>query len=1148
MMTDTASSQDIIQRQRAQIEALQKHIAALESHSPLQLNQITDHDIHSILNEIDQNETEQESKENQSNVKHKKAKKRKKKRTKLQKQTYERFVSALKKMSINECKEIIESARIDVTDEDFMGRTLLMQSAMYGQYEMCEVLLNMGSDIHHRDKSNQTAIHHARDGAYYHVEQLLYFHSLGADMGQRVQLITKQINKQNGIIKNMFAASDSKHLSLDNIVQIMVHLIQQKLAFSDDMLAVAWMQTVHQIIQKNQQNDEANALIDSDLFQCIAKASMGIIRNNDPKDWYFFKQYLLPSTIWFRSKNIEDYVQNKQDNDLRNSLYSELFAMINSQSNVIRNELRDDIQTMSDKNETEWNSLRTFRIQPNIVKCRQDTVANGLKGKYLFDELLSLSSGFKSFNAISHYDINEYLSDLVLVAHIVDDVFQDDIKNVFSTFGSTNKLLYSYLRGPVKLLKRARAKTETDYRLETFPRAACVLDFNRCTILFDDISHLLNALQLFTNAVQSQNAGCMIDIVRDKNGFIEYTHDTPQYADVKLNVLIHYSKKNISIVGEVQFMLASMMKFKKSAHNLYQVTRNQEYVQNVLDVLPMSLDQNKMLFVAGNLGDVDALCQLMVCHRKTASDLLMVDPISQESIVVNIIALNNLKALQFIMSISPPKLFEQRVFLKNRYNISGFTYCIHLKLWAALKIILQNEVICSGVKPQHWLDVWEGLLLSNRDNDLDMELLSMVLNNPHFENEKKLKRYLSCTSLANLMVFPGDIHWQIFRMVFEFEEIKCFIQQNMVQTVADMLCKIGKNYGDSLVRINAYLHYIEHEIIKGKDTNWNAFIHHQHENIGNMLQSVVRYENTNAFCEWILSQLQSQQEDVVECIINGTKQQMKSPLLIAASANNKAFLDLVFAKYETRIKVTANHIFMVSRATTSNVDTLNCLMAKLSKEAQMKLKTEWKCVWKDIASVYRFITEIICDGTCVKLQWIIENIFEDNDSTLEALLRYNDNDKYTLLLYAMKHKQYDHVRYLHQLVQNISNELLKYNMNYHNQMEESVLLLCCSHKFKEQSELLTTLIANKNVNVLSPRESDGTNVFQIACRKGLVECAHIILQSFADNREKLKVIHYTNKNGKSALELCKVIGKKGANYRRIEKQIELWKKEFADAN
>eukprot|EP01084_Bolivina_argentea_P226747 382976_1 len=238
---------NIIKQQKQEIDALKNRITALESES--HLNHITDKDINSIFNEIDRNETKQQSVNNDSTAKPQKKKKR---RTKQQRKIFDKLVKAMTNSNINECKQIIESNFIDVHDRDLSNMTLLIHAARTGQYEMCEILLNMGADINHKDKNNKSAIDHSRDGAFYHVEQLLYFRSLGADMGNRVKSTTQHINQQNGIIDNIFRVIKQKknNISLNNVITIMLDIIEQKVAFSDDMLNIAWMETVDEILQK----------------------------------------------------------------------------------------------------------------------------------------------------------------------------------------------------------------------------------------------------------------------------------------------------------------------------------------------------------------------------------------------------------------------------------------------------------------------------------------------------------------------------------------------------------------------------------------------------------------------------------------------------------------------------------------------------------------------------------------------------------------------------------------------------------------------------------------------------------------------------------------------------------------------------------
>merc|ERR1712087_524814 len=122
-----------------------------------------------------------------------------------------------------------------------------------------------------------------------------------------------------------------------------------------------------------------------------------------------------------------------------------------------------------------------------------------------------------------------------------------------------------------------------------YPASACVLDLNRCALIFDDISSLLRGLQLFVNKVKYYQSGNIIAIARDKNGFFEYVK-TPQYTDIKLNVVI--KGKHNSIIGEVQFLLRAMKDYKDKAHNLYSIQRKEEIIkESVSKTLPILLDQ-----------------------------------------------------------------------------------------------------------------------------------------------------------------------------------------------------------------------------------------------------------------------------------------------------------------------------------------------------------------------------------------------------------------------------------------------------------------------------------------------------------------------------------------------------------------------------
>merc|ERR1712107_517425 len=159
-----------------------------------------------------------------------------------------------------------------------------------------------------------------------------------------------------------------------------------------------------------------------------------------------------------------------------------------------------------------------------------------------------------------------------------------------------------YRRGPVKLMERARSKAQNDYADKPYPASACVVDFNRCILIFEDISTLLRGLQLFVNKVKYYQSGNIIAIARVKNGFVDFVEQA-QYADIKLNVVI--KGKHNSIIGEVQFLLRAMKDSKDKAHNLYAIQRKEEGIRNsVIPTLPILLNKRKEILSVACRGSV----------------------------------------------------------------------------------------------------------------------------------------------------------------------------------------------------------------------------------------------------------------------------------------------------------------------------------------------------------------------------------------------------------------------------------------------------------------------------------------------------------------------------------------------------------------
>merc|ERR1712228_793899 len=350
-------------------------------------------------------------------------------------------------------------------------------------------------------------------------------------------------------------------------------------------------------------------------------------------------------------------------------LYYELLKLVNVEAMNQINNLKANLMKMASEQKDEWMELIKWNIPNEYETARQDIIVNGIASRYTFDQL-STSSG-TTFNSPQFYDYNQYLSQLVLLAQIVDEEFQESVQAIYgidkvSNKGEVEDGNVEYMRGPVKLMDRARSKAQNDYSHAPYPASACVIDFNRCALVFDDISSLMGGLKLFVNKVKYYQSGNIIAIARVKNGFIEYIKEA-QYADIKLNVVI--KGKHNSIIGEVQFLLRAMKEYKEVAHNLYSIQRKEEsFKTSVRPTLPILLSQQKEIFGIGCSGKVKEMCALMILQNQSIKDLMFVDKKSGQNLFHKVCDLGHLKLLLFLESMLDRNEFIDHIFLCSNNN------------------------------------------------------------------------------------------------------------------------------------------------------------------------------------------------------------------------------------------------------------------------------------------------------------------------------------------------------------------------------------------------------------------------------------------------------------------------------------------------
>eukprot|EP01083_Nonionella_stella_P104191 298291_1 len=582
-------------------------------------------------------------------------------------------------------KSLVRNGTISMTDMDKTKRTLLVIAAAFGSYDIVQLCLNLGAEIDHKSARGHSAMDYARGEGYYHIAQLLQFSKMKTQLGSKVKVASDHIMKQQAIIGYIMnelsqIGSQTKDLFENTLLELMNTLILKRAVFSDDLLNLCWDITC---------KTHANPL-ESELYRTLSSVCTKAIRNGSATDWYWIKNCIVPSTIWYRRIDIETEEKAKGDQDQNvRYLFYKLLDIVDFESKNNLAKLQQDLNELANENPDEWKQLTQWDLSKSANVPRQDCVVRGIESRYTYTQLL-LYVGAK-FDAFKWNEVTQYLGELILLAQMVDDAFQSSVKTLFNVNGITgfgtvdstddakanadeHTLVgkVKYIRGPVKLIERCISKTEDKYSDRTYPTSACLLDLNRCGLIFYDMQTLLDALNTFERTVKAQQAGNIIDIVRDKNLFKAYVQET-QYADIKLNVLIQGQTHNI--VGEVQFLLQIMADFKAKEHNLYSIQRNREYLDNcVSKILPSLLNEDDQIFTAGSRGSVKDLCRLLV-YNKSIKDIMKQDK-GHQTILFTICSQGHNNAYRLLKSMIAKGDFIEYVFTSNLWDTQPMDYAI----------------------------------------------------------------------------------------------------------------------------------------------------------------------------------------------------------------------------------------------------------------------------------------------------------------------------------------------------------------------------------------------------------------------------------------------------------------------------------------
>ena len=285
--------------------------------------------------------------------------------------------------------------------------------------------------------------------------------------------------KGRAITNNFITAIASiyKEEVLETMMQIIIQSIKQKVAYSDDILFICFQ---YEITKKGKKPKETV------LYETIRDVVVDILSHTEhKKDWYWMKTYILSSSIW--------YVKVDPNEEKSQFLWYEIFEWVELETRRQSMILSKPMRAIENKFLAQWTRLISYDVDTRYkeIGVRQDVVPGGLKSEYTAHQLTQHVPISATFNPLTHYDLSQYLTKLLLICHELNDQFHFDMEQIFEVDKDTKEnrqLRCVYMRGPVKRLERCYAKCQADYRDCAFPTAAHVLDIVRCSLIFEDIT------------------------------------------------------------------------------------------------------------------------------------------------------------------------------------------------------------------------------------------------------------------------------------------------------------------------------------------------------------------------------------------------------------------------------------------------------------------------------------------------------------------------------------------------------------------------------------------------------------------------------------------------------------------------------------
>eukprot|EP01084_Bolivina_argentea_P264373 447807_1 len=262
-------------------------------------------------------------------------------------------------------KELIVNGKINQNSY----KTLLMKAAELGEYNLTQILCESGAN-----KYANVALLNAKKYNNYHIQQYLYFQSIGASMGTQIKTKINEINTQNCIIEYLLKTMNKK--IIEEITGTVINAIKNRAPISDDFLVLTWIYM--------EQNTKITT--ESELFKTVMFTIENIFSNQNKTDWSWFNKYLLKSNIWVRNytkktkqkSRRERLLQGRKgnqsnDKNQNNILFDIIIKKVKKQNEIIMNgTLQKELSEIwknkkNSKNRKYWVDLKKFDIKWNNI-------------------------------------------------------------------------------------------------------------------------------------------------------------------------------------------------------------------------------------------------------------------------------------------------------------------------------------------------------------------------------------------------------------------------------------------------------------------------------------------------------------------------------------------------------------------------------------------------------------------------------------------------------------------------------------------------------------------------------------------------------------------------------------------------------------